>query len=186
MSSARETMIAATASLLSCDGLEGTSFATVLAQSGAPRGSIYYHFPEGKDQLVLEAVGAVGNGVLDRIRAMDAATPEEFVTSFTKPWRDLLINSQFRAGCAVAAVVRSEREAAARIFAAWAKELAAQLTMAGMTDALADRTAQTVIATTEGALLVAQSSGDIDAFDRVVEDLVELVAVRTRGDRRDG
>jgi AcrR family transcriptional regulator len=179
MSAAREKMIAATAYLLSSEGLEGTSFATVLTQSGAPRGSIYHHFPEGKDQLVLEAVGVVGDGVLARIRAMEAATPDEVVKSFTNPWRDLLMNSQCQAGCAVAAVVRNEREAAASIFASWAKELSARLTAAGMNSALADRSAQTVVAATEGALLVAQADGDIDAFDRVVEDLVELVNMRS-------
>lgn len=36
----------------------GTSLSDILEGSGAPRGSLYFHFPGGKDQLVLEATRA--------------------------------------------------------------------------------------------------------------------------------
>ena len=48
----------AAAVLLAKRGLQATSFSDVLERSGAPRGSIYHHFPEGKDELVDAAIGA--------------------------------------------------------------------------------------------------------------------------------
>ena len=49
--SSRVSMISSAAALIGAHGLSGTSFSDVLADSGAPRGSIYYHFPGGKKQL---------------------------------------------------------------------------------------------------------------------------------------
>ena len=48
-------MVEATARLLQLRGYYGTSLNDILEASGAPRGSLYFHFPGGKDQLVLEA-----------------------------------------------------------------------------------------------------------------------------------
>jgi AcrR family transcriptional regulator len=50
----REHMIESTAGLVHRLGFHGTSLNEVLTESGAPRGSLYYHFPGGKEQLVLE------------------------------------------------------------------------------------------------------------------------------------
>ena len=53
-------MIAGAARLLAQRGLQETSFSEVLELTGAPRGSIYHHFPDGKDQLVASAVDLAG------------------------------------------------------------------------------------------------------------------------------
>ena len=67
--------------LLAKRGLQATSFSEVLALTGAPRGSIYHHFPEGKDQLI-GAVLFVAPGDLDRI----AGVPQlEKVNPFDHP-----------------------------------------------------------------------------------------------------
>ena len=50
-SNARRKMIESAATLLAMRGVQGTAFSDVLERSGAPRGSIYHHFPSGKDQL---------------------------------------------------------------------------------------------------------------------------------------
>ena len=74
-SESRDRMITAATLLLARDGLEGTSFSTVLAESGAPRGSIYHHFPEGKDQLVREAGEEVGRRCVTSLDSLAPATP---------------------------------------------------------------------------------------------------------------
>ena len=56
----RAEMVAGATRLLARKGLEGTSFAEVLAAAGAPRGSTYHHFPGGKRELVQEAVELAG------------------------------------------------------------------------------------------------------------------------------
>jgi len=57
-------MIASTALLVRERGARATSIDDVLEHSGAPRGSVYHHFPGGRDQLLREATefaGAVGD-----------------------------------------------------------------------------------------------------------------------------
>lgn len=49
----RARMVAGAARLLAEKGMEGTSFAEVLAATGAPRGSTYHHFPGGKTERAL-------------------------------------------------------------------------------------------------------------------------------------
>ena len=55
-SEARRKMIESATTLLAMRGVQGTAFSDVLERSGAPRGSIYHHFPRGKDQLVEAAI----------------------------------------------------------------------------------------------------------------------------------
>src|SRR4051794_24575253 len=51
----RTRMLETTARLLQLRGCPGTGLNEILAESGPPRGSLYFHFPGGKDQLVIEA-----------------------------------------------------------------------------------------------------------------------------------
>src|SRR4051794_30210223 len=63
--SPRERMIRSAAELMRRRGVDATSFSEVLADSGAPRGSIYHHFPGGKDQLIEEATRWAGEFIAD-------------------------------------------------------------------------------------------------------------------------
>ena len=64
MRDVRERMIEGAVRLLARHGLQATSFSEVLELTGAPRGSIYHHFPEGKDQLIGSAVDFAGSQAL--------------------------------------------------------------------------------------------------------------------------
>lgn len=55
----RESILAAATRLFHLQGYHGTGLNQILKESGAPKGSLYYHFPEGKEQLAIEAVQAM-------------------------------------------------------------------------------------------------------------------------------
>src|SRR6187200_1084355 len=103
-SDARRKMIESAVTLLAMRGLQGTAFSDVLERSGAPRGSIYHHFPGGKDQLVEAAIAASGQRTVQILDAVEGASPIAITTYFLDLWRDVLVRSKFRAGCAVLAV----------------------------------------------------------------------------------
>ncbi len=44
-------------------GYDGTGLTQILNDSGAPKGSFYYHFPEGKEQLADETIRRAGANV---------------------------------------------------------------------------------------------------------------------------
>ena len=63
----RERMIVSTALLMRERGARATSLDAVLEHSGAPRGSVYHHFPGGREQLLREATDYAGEYVARRL-----------------------------------------------------------------------------------------------------------------------
>src|SRR3954447_299458 len=100
----RARMVEGAMRLLARQGLQATSFSEVLELTGAPRGSLYHHFPGGKDQLIRSALDLAGDRALQLLAEKDGAPAEEIATFFLGMWRTLLVRSQFSAGCAVLAV----------------------------------------------------------------------------------
>ena len=164
----RERMIESAGMLLRERGLAGTSFREVLAHSGAPRGSIYHHFPEGKNQLVEEAVRAAGVAGGQLIAAgSESGDPVATLRTFIRLWGQGLEASGYEAGCPLVAVTTAAsadepglRAAAAEAFAAWHDALAAGLHAAGLSRARARRLATTIIAAVEGAVILCRAQHD--------------------------
>ncbi|WP_042347473.1 TetR/AcrR family transcriptional regulator [Bacillus massiliigorillae] len=52
----RESILEAASRLFNLQGYHATGLNQILKESGAPKGSLYYHFPNGKEQLAIEAV----------------------------------------------------------------------------------------------------------------------------------
>src|SRR4051794_35580317 len=123
---ARQRMIESAALLFRERGIQGTSFADVLAHSGAPRGSIYHHFEGGKTQLAEEATQWAGEFVAAGMAAALAENdPVAAIGQFRRRWSKILRTTDFAAGCPlVAAALEGEhdpsvREAAAGAFRSW-------------------------------------------------------------------
>lgn len=175
----RERMIRAAIDLFRERGYAATSFQDIIERSGAPRGSIYHHFPDGKDQLAREALRWYADQVT---QALDAArtggSPIDVVDLLVSSLREALVASDFSAGCAVAAVtldLRSGedvlRTSVTDAFAHWRKTLAAAFTRAGATAAQARRLASFTVAATEGALILARADRSTRPLDDVRTEL---------------
>src|SRR6185312_3576063 len=94
----RERMIDGAIRLLAMHGLQATSFSEVLALTGAPRGSIYHHFPAGKEQLISAAVDRAGARALHALDEKQGVSAEELTGVFLGIWREVLIRSRYGAG----------------------------------------------------------------------------------------
>src|SRR2546425_13235835 len=97
-------MVRSAASLIRRRGLSRASFADIVADSEAPRGSIYHHFPQGKDQLAKEAIRATSDWVLAKQGACAAKTPVGVLECFIDLWRQVVVASNGAAGGVVAGV----------------------------------------------------------------------------------
>jgi AcrR family transcriptional regulator len=181
MESVRERMVLGAAQLLSRAGLAEASFRNVVSHTGTPRGSIYHHFPGGKDELVGEAMRLIGGRLLRALRRTPVHAPDDVVIAFAGLFRRLLVESSAEAGCAVAAVVSSAPSgtgpsaAAAEVFRSWRRELEDLFAAAGVDAARSASLAVATVATVEGALVLARADGDVATFDTAVEELVRLV-----------
>src|SRR5262247_4056036 len=122
----RERMVRSAAVLFRERGYSGTGFRDVISHSGAPRGSIYHHFPGGKSQLAEEAVRYAAEVVESRLEAAAAdGDPVNALRAYLGNWRHLLERTDFRAGCPIVAVAIEPHEspevteAAAAAFSRW-------------------------------------------------------------------
>src|SRR3954469_14221894 len=98
--SPRDRMVQSAALLMREHGVENTSFSEVLAHSGAPRGSIYHHFPGGKAQLVEEATRFTGDFLAAGLRAaLESEDPIAGLETTANLWRGMLRASDCAAGC---------------------------------------------------------------------------------------
>jgi AcrR family transcriptional regulator len=192
-SDSRERMVRSAASLIRSRGLSATSFSEVLAESGAPRGSIYHHFPEGKEQLAEDAIRWTSERVLTHLRAGNAATASEVLKRFIAMWRQVVVSSGGSAGCVVAGVAidtdprePGQIELVRSTFRSWAKLLAGQLEAVGVPT---ERTASIALATLagmEGALILCRAEGNAKPLDTVAEELMRLLPAKAARSRPSG
>lgn len=184
-SDARQRAVATTAKLLQEQGYAATGVAQILEVSGAPKGSFYFHFPEGKEQLAAEALKLAGAQIERGLRqlASQVSSPSELITQFIDRQAKALAESGYRDGCPIATVAlemasesASIRDACREIFDGW---------IAAMADAFrphlgrnARRMAEQVLVTVEGALLLSRVRRDTGPLRLAREFLVaQLTAV---------
>jgi AcrR family transcriptional regulator len=187
---ARQRMITSAALLMRERGVEATSFSAVLAHSGAPRGSIYHHFPGGKAQLVEEATRFGGDFIATGLAAALAEEdPVGAVQRFCQSWRNVLSESDFAAGCpVVAATLEGERtpaarEAAGAAFGRWEALLTEAFERHGIAAARAASLATLAVAAIEGAIVVARAQRSSAPLERVTGELEQLTATALAGPR---
>jgi TetR/AcrR family transcriptional repressor of lmrAB and yxaGH operons len=181
----RERMVASAVDLLARRGLQATSFSEVLEHSGAPRGSIYHHFPGGKDQMIGSALDAAGTRAIELLDRKAGAPAEDVATWFLHIWREVLIRGKFEAGCAVLAVAVAAGspellDQTALVFRTWRRRLAELLEQGGLRPADAQRFAAMLVASSEGAVVLARAEQSLEPFDLVAEQLVEQVRALSR------
>lgn len=184
----RRRMLRAAAQLLQRQGYHATGLRQLLAESAAPRGSLYFHFPGGKEQIAAEAVREEGERVARAIRATLAANPNpaEGVRASGRALAEILRRSDFRDGCPVATVALEAatgspriREACDASFRAWEAPLRDHLRAAGFAAERADGLATLTLAALEGALVVARTRREVEPLVRVADELAALFAAAT-------
>jgi TetR/AcrR family transcriptional repressor of lmrAB and yxaGH operons len=182
----RARMVAGAAQLLAERGLQATSFSEVLERTGAPRGSLYHHFPEGKDQLVDSALELAGARAIELLERKAGESALEITEYFLYIWHEVLSRSRFSAGCAVLAVTVATDSPelltrAAGIFRAWRGRLAELLQQGGLNPRDAASFATLLVAASEGAVVLARAEQSMEPFELVREQL--LSQVRALGER---
>ena len=187
---ARERMIRSAAVLFRERGVEGTSFNDVLAHSGAPRGSIYHHFPGGKAQLAEEATRYAGEVTAAGLAAALAdEDPAAAIAAFAETWRRLLRKSDFAAGCPVMAAalegghLPATRAAASAAFARWQDQLAAAFRKNGVPRQRSESLAALAIAAIEGAVVLARAQGTSEPLEQVAGELERLATEAIQEER---
>jgi TetR/AcrR family transcriptional regulator, lmrAB and yxaGH operons repressor len=172
----RQQMIEGAARLLAQRGLQETSFSEVLELTRAPRGSIYHHFPDGKDQLVAAAIDLAGAHAVTLIESSEGTSADRITDEFMGLWRSVLTRSELQAGCSVLAVTVATDSAdliahAGAVFRAWRTRLAELLRAGGLSETDAWSFAATLVAAAEGAVVLSRAEQSLEPFELVAAQL---------------
>ncbi|TDV55429.1 TetR/AcrR family transcriptional regulator [Actinophytocola oryzae] len=172
----RERLLRTAAALFRTQGYHATGLNQVIAEGQAPKGSLYFHFPGGKEQLAAESVALSADEIRTGLRAADDL--EGALAMFAEH----LVASDFRNGCPVATVAldvaadsEQVREACTAAYASWLEVVADFLVRQGIPADRAAGLATTVLAAVEGALLLARTRRDVAPLRQVGADLRVLI-----------
>ncbi|MBD3884502.1 TetR/AcrR family transcriptional regulator [Phormidium tenue FACHB-886] len=188
----RERMIAATAELLELQGYHATGLNQVMQVSATPKGSLYFHFPGGKEELAAEAIRIAGSEIGVKIAATLSSTESlgEAVSAFALLLAQDLQTSDFRKGCPVATVAMETaatsdrlRQACEQVYASWFALVEARLSESGIEPAAAKSWTTLVWAAVEGALLLSRTYQNTAPLETIAAQLKQLLdqAVKTHG-----
>lgn len=177
-SGTRGRMVEGAARLLAQRGLQATSFSEVITLTGAPRGSLYHHFPDGKDQLVKAALDLSAAQLAAVLDPKEGAPAEEITALFVRVWRTILTRSRLQAGCAVVAVTVATDspdllEHVGAIFRAQRVRLAELLVKGGLPPQAAEPFSALLIAACEGAVVLSRAEQSLAPFELVAAQLLQ-------------
>ena len=183
----KEKTVAAAAKLLCQRGYHGTALNDILDAAGSPRGSLYFHFPNGKEEIGEAALALVAEEV--RRMFADAAeksqTAEGFLALVVRNMASALEASDYRDGCPVAITAletgaQSEVLGAAtrNAFRKWENEIKRGLERFGMKADEAALLATTALSQLEGALLLARTYRSLEPMRRAEKAMKLLASVK--------
>lgn len=166
VSSAREDMLTAAVDLFGERGYEGVGIAELLARSSAPRGSLYFHFPGGKEQIGIEVVGRVGAEVAARFRGLHDSGVDlsKFIEMVFKTTAKECKDRAYVASCPMAAIATGFGEgnpklgeAVGQAFSMWEHEIGIAAQARGMSEKSAAIFASAMLVAIEGAFVVSKA-----------------------------
>ncbi|HWA62152.1 MAG TPA: TetR/AcrR family transcriptional regulator [Caulobacteraceae bacterium] len=181
----RDAIVRAAVKLFRRQGYNGAGLADIVAESGAPKGSLYHYFPAGKAQIGEAAVRLAGAGAAETLEtlARESPTAGGAVRGYAERLAGWLAQSDFFDGSPIMTTLLEMAPADAGITAAgreafdrWRAILAGRMSADGIAMARAEALADFAIAAIEGALIqarVRQSAEPLMAAGRELERLVD-------------
>ncbi|MEO7109531.1 MAG: TetR/AcrR family transcriptional regulator [Polyangiaceae bacterium] len=179
----RERLLRTTAQLLRERGVASTGMLDVVAASGAPKGSLYFHFPGGKEQLVAEALQQTGADMCELMKmALDSSKSAK--TGLANIFAFLsaeLASSSFKVGCPMGTVAAEApdlpqvRERLGEIVVMWHSVVKNRLIKAGAKPARADDLAELFLSIVEGAIVVAKARRSTRSLEVAQKEIARLL-----------
>ena len=184
----RSRMISAAAELFRQRGYHATTFSDVVHESGAPRGSTYFHFPGGKQELAREAIAGAGDEMEELVdeAARHAGDPGPLVRALAEIFASRFERSGYQGGCPIATMVlelapRDEEFSAGfdSVFARWRAALVTRFEALGLAPERSAALADLTISALEGALILSRAARSTEPFKTTTEALVSAIGHNT-------
>jgi TetR/AcrR family transcriptional regulator, lmrAB and yxaGH operons repressor len=180
----RERVLESAAQLFQCQGYAATGINQIIAASGQPRGSLYFHFPGGKQEIAVEAAKQSSGMILVLIDAVfaDSPTPVSALRTICTAFADQLRATDYEQGCPLTPLATSItgqdgvlQDVCARAYDSWRDRLRAGLEGYGVSAAAAGSLASLLLSAIEGAILLSRTCRNTDALDQLPQSLLPLL-----------
>jgi TetR/AcrR family transcriptional regulator, lmrAB and yxaGH operons repressor len=171
MNKSREEILQSTCAMLENQGFHATGLNEIARESGAPKGSIYYYFPEGKEEIIAESVLFAGPRTTEYVRLAlsNPADPAKAVKNFLETIAYHVEFSNFQSGGLLTIVAAESATTSERInrvcqkaYADIRQVFSEKLLSAGIEENMAVSLAWMINAAIEGAVILSCTyhSGD--------------------------
>jgi AcrR family transcriptional regulator len=169
----RERIVDASAELMSRQGYAATGVKQIVTQAQAPFGSLYHHFPGGKEELGTEAIRVSGALYELLIPAIFDPAPDlvSAVRAFFAGAAEHLRETGYEDACPIATVAlevssssEAMRIACAEVFESWIAAGLPRFTAAGLSAPRARELVIAMISALEGAFVLARASRSTEAL----------------------
>jgi len=178
-------MIETTAILLSLQGYNATGLNQIIRESATPKGSLYFHFPGGKEELAVAALLAVGaetqHKVQSALQTSDQAS--DAIAAFVLVLADELQASDFCKGCPIATVAMEAsatsdrlRQVCEQIYHSWFTPIEQKLIDSGFTAAESRAWTTLIWASIEGALLLSRTHRTVEPLETIATQLKTILS----------
>lgn len=180
----RSAIVEAAIALFRERGYAATGIAEILQKSGAPKGSLYYYFPDGKEAVGAEAVRVAGLTVERTLAQLSEqhASSVAFLKVYTGLLGDWMAMSGYRQGCPIATTLlettpESEpiTQAGQTALKTWLAQVARVFENDGIPQRRAARLATLTIAAVEGGMLLARVEQSTAPLDLVAREIGALL-----------
>ena len=185
MSNAREQILQTTCDLMEKQGYHGTGLNEIVKESGAPKGSLYHYFPEGKEQITSEAVLQSGRATAERIQngLKGNSNAAKAIHDFILNIADHVESSGFAAGSPLTAVAMETATKSERINLACREAYALletafkeKLLESGFTKGKAEELGTFITAAIEGGIILSRTAHSADPLLLVAKQLRTVIA----------
>lgn len=180
----RARVIRTTAELLQKQGYNGTGLSQILKESETPKGSLYFHFPGGKEELAIAALVASGTDFSNKLREhiIAESDPGRAIEYACSALAEELSTSNYEKGCPLATVAleaaaMSEpiREVCASYFRGWQDIVEQILSASAIETEQARELATLAVSAVEGAILLCRAERQTTALERVGRQLRRML-----------
>lgn len=174
MPNTRERIVETSAELFRRQGYNATGVKQIVTAARAPFGSIYHHFPGGKEQLGAEAIRRSGALYELLIPAVFDPAPDlpAAVRAFFAGAAEHLVQTDYEDACPIATVAlevssssETMRAACAEVFESWIAAGVPRFTEAGLDAETSRQLVIGMISALEGAFVLARATRSTEALD---------------------
>lgn len=183
----RDAIVEAALRLFRRSGYAASGMNDIVEASGAPKGSVYHYFPDGKAAIAVAAIELAGRRAVATLTDLDktSATVGALLEAYAARLGGWLSKSGFRDGCPITTVVlelapqdRAVTAAAREAFAARKRVIAQRLVKEGWPESEAPELASLCISAIQGALIQSRLERSVQPLKLVARNLAERVVRR--------